>query len=508
MTQEERSGVYGYRWLVLVAYMLIAAMTQLMWLSYAPILKETEHLMGASEFKVVLLMTMFPLLYIPISIPAGIIIDRRGFRTAVLIGGFLTASFSFFRIFAGSYPLVLLGMVGIAVGQPFVLNSITKMVATWFPSDESATATGLAALSLFLGMILAFGLMPLLYKGFGGPALAALEDGTASLSLAPLRGIAITFSLVAAACFVFFALFARAKPAVSPRRAEDELLGASAAINWGSVRSIFQLYNFRILCIVIFVGNGCFVAIMQLLEKIMLPKGIGTTTAANIGTVMIVAGVVGCVVIPALSDKAGKRKPYLILAALATIPLLLLMAASSSTTLIFIISGLLGFFLFSALPVLLTFSEEITGAHLTGTAVSILWLLGNAGGVVLTVMMEGLKSAFGGVAGSFSSALIAAAAMFGVALIYGLRVKEGPGLTRLTVSGKDLDGGLEPPAAARPPSDSPLHIVNESGSMALQVVAAVPESVVAPATAYDTDDVTPFRKWVYAAAIFIREFKK
>ena len=96
----------------------------MMWLNYAPITSQTRSSwgtrVGLSEFNIVLLALMFPLLYILVSIPAGIIIDRKGYRYAVLVGAVLTAGFGFLRLFAGNYPLVLIGMIGIAVGQPFV----------------------------------------------------------------------------------------------------------------------------------------------------------------------------------------------------------------------------------------------------------------------------------------------------------------------------------------------------------------------------------------------------
>ena len=164
--EDEQSGLYGYRWVVLGAFMVVGALTQLMWLNYASITTTTHtltgvaRLTGQSESNITLLAIMFPLIYIPVSIPAGIIIDRKGFRFAVLLGAVLTAAFSFLRLFAGNYPLVLIGMIGIAVGQPFVLNSITKMVAEWFPTEESALATGVATLSLILGMIIALAMTP------------------------------------------------------------------------------------------------------------------------------------------------------------------------------------------------------------------------------------------------------------------------------------------------------------------------------------------------------------
>ncbi|MDD5448113.1 MAG: MFS transporter [Actinomycetota bacterium] len=417
MEEEREYGTYRYRWVVLAVYMLVAAITQLMWLNYAPITSQTEALMGVSEFKVVLLATMFPLVYVVVSIPAGFIIDRKGFRYAVMIGSFLTAAFSFLRLFADNYVLVLIGMIGISVGQPFVLNSITKLVSTWFPSEESALASGLGTLSLFVGMIVALAVTPGLLKGFG-------EN-----NLSSLRWIVLIYSLVALLGFILFAILGKAKPPKPPKRTEEAALGEEVAVDMKGLRSIFGLHNFRMLCVIIFIGNGSFVALMQLIEKIMEPKGIGTVTAGNIGAVMVGAGVVGCIVLPALSDKLMRRKPFLILAASIAAITLFLVGILKSATLNFIVGGILGFFLLSALPVLLAFAEETTGARLTGVATSILLLLGNAGGVVLTLAVEGIKSATGGK--DFLWGLVVLAALFVVAFFFALRIREEHPISRV-----------------------------------------------------------------------------
>jgi len=418
MAEEGQFGLYRYRWMVLASFMVVGALTQLMWLNYAAITTTTgvgasrlvgvAQLMGVSEFKITLLATMFPLLYIPVSIPAGIVIDKKGFRYAVMLGAILTAGFSFLRLFTGNYTLVLIGMIGIAIGQPFVLNAITKMVATWFPTEESATATGIATLSLFLGMIAALAITPALLKGLGD-------------SLAGLRTMILIFSIVATAGAVFFGLFAKAKPLKPPERTETELQEADAAINWASIGKIFGLRDFRLLCAIIFIGNGAFVGILQLIDQILKPKGISSNTAGFIGAVMVFAGVIGCVVIPSISDHYMKRKPFLLIAAGVAIPTLLAIALVQNTAAIFIISVGTGFFLFSAFPLALTLGEETTGHGLTGTATAILLLLGNAGGVVLTLMMEGLKNVG---SPAFKWSMILLVILFGVAFVIALFIRE------------------------------------------------------------------------------------
>ncbi len=346
MEEEAKFGLYPYRWVVLASFMFVAALTQLMWLNYAPITSQTQRLMGnISEFKVVLLATMFPLLYIPVSIPAGLIIDRKGFRYAVLLGAGLTAGFSFLRLFADNYALVLIGMIGISVGQPLVLNSITKLVSAWFPTEESALATGLATLSLFLGMIVALALTPPLLKSFG-------ENNLGSLKM-----IVLIYSIAALAGFLLFALLGKARPPLPPKRTEEEVLGEEAAIDLKGLRAISRLHNFRLLCVIIFIGNGAFVGILQLIEKIMKPKGITTVTAGNIGAAMVVAGVFGCIVIPTISDRLMRRKPFVILAAFVAIPTLFLIAALEGVVQMFVIGCVTGFFLFSAFPIVLTYAE-------------------------------------------------------------------------------------------------------------------------------------------------------
>lgn len=434
MDQEESYGLFRYRWVVLGAFMVVGALTQLMWLNYAPITTTTKELtgvatiMGVSESSVTLLATMFPLLYIPVSIPAGFIIDRKGFRFAVMLGAVLTAGFSFLRLFAGNYPLVLIGMIGIAIGQPFVLNSITKMVAAWFPTEESALATGIATMSLFLGMIVALALTPALLEAFGD-------------NLAGLRWLVLVYSIAAAAGAVLFAALGKARPPKPPKRTEAELQSEDAAINFKSIGAIFRLYDFKLLCAIIFIGNGAFVGLLQLIDQVLKPKGINQDTAGFIGAAMVVAGVVGCVVIPALSDKFMKRKPFIILASVVAIPTLFLTAQLNSVAQIYIVAGFMGFFLFSAYPLVLTLAEETTGHALTGTATSILLLLGNAGGVVLTLVMMAMKNLQGG-GRDFYWAIVVLAALFVVALAAAFMLREDIDLPRALAESRAADAKI------------------------------------------------------------------
>ena len=55
----------------------------------------------------------------------------------------------------------------------------------------------------------------------------------------------------------------------------------------------------------------------------------------------------------------------------------------------------MGFFLISALPIMLTMSAEITGPKYAGVSVGYLQLLGNIAAVILVASMEALRGATG-----------------------------------------------------------------------------------------------------------------
>ena len=86
----------------------------------------------------------------------------------------LTGVFGLMRgLLAADYTTVLIAQIGIAVGQPFLLNAITKVAARWFPLEDRATASGLGTLSMYGGQVVALALTPLLLLALGMPVDAA-----------------------------------------------------------------------------------------------------------------------------------------------------------------------------------------------------------------------------------------------------------------------------------------------------------------------------------------------
>jgi len=372
---EQQYRVYGYRWVVLAIYMYISALTQLYWLNFAAIETYVEDLLKIPASDVMWFTLVFPLVQVILTIPAGIIIDKVGFKWGVGIGALFTGVFAMLRVIdPASFVLLVAAQVGISIGQPFVLNGITKLATVWFSPKEEGTAVGLGSLALFIGMMVALGLTPALVQDMGfGPMLWAY-------------GIA---GIVGALAFM---LLVRAKP-LTPSRAPDE---DQSEIKWGGMGVLLGNRNFILLGFVALVGIGAFNGLATWLEKILFEMhNISLTDAGTISSFLILGGLIGCVVIPLISDKIGRRKPFLMLASLVGAICVIALIFIRGYTANLINGILLGFFLISALPIMLTMSAEITGPRYAGVSVGYLQLLGNVAAVILVATIEGLHSGTG-----------------------------------------------------------------------------------------------------------------
>ena len=132
---------------MLTVYMLMVAVNQMLWITFAPITGDAMVYYGVSDLKIGILSMCFMIVFIAVSIPASWIIDKYGIRIGVGTGAVFTGVFGLIRGFAGTdYRILLIAQIGIAIGQPFILNAITKLAARWFPMEERATAAGLGTL--------------------------------------------------------------------------------------------------------------------------------------------------------------------------------------------------------------------------------------------------------------------------------------------------------------------------------------------------------------------------
>jgi sugar phosphate permease len=392
--------VYGYRWVVLLVFMFVVAINQLLWITFAPITGSAATYYGVSDLSIGLLSMSFMIVYIFVSIPASWMIDTYGIRVAVGIGVTLTGIFGLLRgLFAPNYTIVLIAQIGIAIGQPFILNAVTTVAARWFPVRERATAAGLGSLAMYLGILVALVLTPYL----------TIQSQIPGMLL--IYGIVSMIAVV-----VFFALI-KERPPTAPCRPDQE----ERSLVFEGLKESLRIKDFILLLIVFFVGLGVFNAVTTWIEDIVRPRGFSIVQAGNIGGLMIVGGIIGALVVPLLSDHYRKRTPYLLMAVTGATLGLVGITFATSYWLLLVSAFVFGFFLLSAGPVGFQYGAEVTYPAPEGTSNGLLLLMGQISGIVFILGMDSFKSPE---TGSMTLPLIVLIGLMVLSLLFALRLRE------------------------------------------------------------------------------------
>jgi MFS family permease len=197
---------------------------------------------------------------------------------------------------------------------------------------------------------------------------------------------------------------------------------------------------FLVILAVAFVIMGVFNGVTTWVGDIILPRGFGATDAGILGALMLVAGVIGAVVLSALSDKQGKRVRYLILTLTLAIPSLIGVAFVSTTVLLYASAAALGFFIVGALPIGMQYAAEVTVPTPEGTSNGLVQLFGQCS-VVFVYIMGPLRT--GG--GSFAVSLLLMSALLAVCAVIVSRLRD-PAVVLEALRRDDASPG--PPQAA------------------------------------------------------------
>ena len=398
--ESEKFKVYKYRWVVLVVYMFVVTVNQLLWITFAPVTSDATLYYNVTDMQIGMLSMCFMLVYLVVSIPASWIIDTYGIRWGVGIGVVLTGVFGFTRSMAGTnYNMLLLSQIGVAVGQPFILNALTKIAARWFPIEERATASGFGTLAMYLGILIGMLLTPYLVKVHG------------------MSGMIFYYGIIAILSPVLFILLVRERPATPPCRADQE----ECSLAFTGLKNTLHNKTFYWLMIIFFVGLGVFNSVATWIDDILKPRGFTAEQAGITGGVMIMGGIVGAIIMPMLSDRFRKRVPFITIALIGAAIGLAGITFATSYWMLLVSSIILGFFLLSAGPIGFQYGAEMTFPAPESTSNGLLLLVGQISGIAFIFAMDSFKSPL---TGSMTNPLIALICLIVVCLFLSTLLKE------------------------------------------------------------------------------------
>ena len=369
---EQSIKIYRYRWVVLAVFMLINIMVQVLWICYAPIASVAAAAYGVKRESVDLLANLFMLIYLPVSFPAAWAIDHYGFKKAVGFGAVLIAIFGIVRaLFPCSYTAALIGSIGIAIGQPFLLNAFTKLAAVWFPQKQRATITGIIFLAMFLGIGLGEALGPVILAAFR------------------FTGMQMVYGIATVAASALFLLFARSKPPTPAGPLRDE----ARALVLDGLKKMLRQREVYFLSLSLFIASGIVNAMFTLIDGFGREKGLTTQQGVTLTTALLAAGIVGSIVLPAFSDALRHRKAIILAGIFGAVPATICLSMGSGFIFEIACFVVLGFCITGVTPVAYQYGAEITHPAPEGTSNGIFALVIQASGLLI-VLMDTLKSVF------------------------------------------------------------------------------------------------------------------
>ena len=371
---------YGYRWVILALYFLLTVVIEIQWLTFASVATAAQDYYKVSALQIDFFSIIYMIVFIVLSIPASIIIDTYGLKRGLAIGAILTAIFSIVKaVYAESYLIVAIAQTGLAAAQPFILNAVTKVGAQWFPKNERATVAGIGSLAQYVGIIIALAATPVL--------ISQLDNGSWDLS-----DMLMNYGIISVVGSVLLLLFFKERPPTPPDTAKE----AERINPIEGMKSIFRSMDMKRVLVMFFIGLGIFNAVSTCIDQIC--GSLSMEETGMVGGVMLAGGVLGALIIPPISDKMKKRKPFLTLCMAAMLPGLIGLAFFTTFIPLMISGFVFGFFIMSAGPIGFQYGAEKSHPSPESISQGLILLVGQVSGILFVFGVNSI--------GVFSSMLI------------------------------------------------------------------------------------------------------
>jgi cyanate permease len=192
----------------------------------------------------------------------------------------------------------------------------------------------------------------------------------------------LVYGVIAAFSALLFLVFAREHPPTPPCPPGMEV----RALVLDGLKRALRVKSFLLYLAVVFIGMGVFNGITTWVETIVRPRGYAPTEAGTLGALMLFGGLLGAVILPAISDKLHKRQPFILFGMALAIPGLIGLTFASAYWVLIISAFSLGFFLVSPFPIGLQYAAEVTNPTPEGTSNGMIQLFGQTSVVFVYIM--------------------------------------------------------------------------------------------------------------------------
>jgi len=349
---------YSFRWVVLALMFLSLFAATIAMQCMPPLFSEiTEQipLTKAQMGTIMGVITLASLFFAPIG---GALSDQLGARWAFGIAAIIVALAGGFRYVAGSVNDLIVCMFLIGVGMAMYAPNLPKALGNWFPKKDLAMANGIS----ISGM------------GIGGAIAMVTAKSVLSPSFGGWRGTMVFLGGLVLLVAILWMVVYRDRPVEGA--AQRKKLNV-----FQNFKDVLKVKDIWLIAIYYGLNMISLLAVVTLLPITLEERGV--ENAGGMVGIMMGATVVFNVLGGMLSDRVGKRKPFLIICAVV-FGLCVLGFANFTGTALIVVLIIAGAAMGTIAPVLMSVPVEMEGigTALAGSAVGFIFMLGNTGGFV------------------------------------------------------------------------------------------------------------------------------
>lgn len=410
--------VYFRRWIILFIFSSISLLSAFNWIEYNIIQDVTIHFYNkslpeneaAKNDAVNWFSMIYMLCYIPLVFPAMFLLDRKGLKLSIVLGGLLTTIGSIIKCFAVKPDLFLVAMLGqlfCAVAQAFTLSVPARLSALWFGPSQIALATSIGVFGNQLGAAIGFLLPPLIV--IKSDDFEYMQRRFLCL-LVPLTILCGTMTLSAL-------IFIKDQPEKPPSIAQLEIRNQTLKYNEdknmnkktdfelfrNSLSNLMRNFNFDLILITYGINTGTYYAIGTLLNQIVSYYHQNENEKIGfIGLILVLSGLLGAVIGGIILDqtKAYKATTLIIYGLTFVSMILFTFTLSIDIWIVFLTAFLLGFFMTGYLPVGFELAAEVTYPEPEGSSCGLLNTSAQIFGILYTYIQGRLITTYGALTGN------------------------------------------------------------------------------------------------------------
>lgn len=341
--------------ILILGFILITFASQSIWVTFSPVVTNVAEELKVSKELVGYLAVLYPLFFLILTIPSGILLDRN-FRFWLTFGALMTFLGGFGRIFMPhSYAWLFVCQLFSAIGQPFLLNGFVPFASRLY-EEKRALVVSILSLSMYLGTIFALATGYMLYTS-GGIQMLILPSAVVSILGIAIFAIGISGFVDTKKQAVF-----KFEP-----------------------REVITKKDLWIIGCILGLGVAAFDNLATWLQPALETVKLGEI-AGDAVALAILFGLIGITFIPSLVSKANLRTLYI----RTIIPLIaiffLILSTYHEKIVVFTFLAISGFLMLPAYPIIMDWIGKFHKKEIHGSATGFVGLVSRAISVVLMFM--------------------------------------------------------------------------------------------------------------------------